>query len=72
MRILGKNRNVVKLTLTDMKDGKIYSGIIFGDSVSFTDYLNKKEGKKLDIIYRPEINEYNGRRSVQIKIENYR
>lgn len=72
MRILGKNRNVVKLTLTDMKDGKIYNGIIFEDSVSFTDYLNKKEGKKLDIIYRPEINEYNGRRSVQIKIENYR
>lgn len=71
-RIMGKNENVMKLELTDGEDGQIFNAIWFGDAKEFEKYLLDKADKKIDIIYTPQINEYRGFRSIQLKIEEYR
>lgn len=71
-KIIGQNENVVKLELTDGGEGQVYNAIWFGDARAFEEYLIKKEEKKLDIIYSPQINEYRGFRNIQLKIEEYR
>ena len=68
-KVLGKNKNVVKMLLEDT-DGTVVEGIYFGDGEEFFEDI--KERKEIDIIYYPDINEYNGRESLQIVISNYR
>ena len=68
-KVLGKNKNVVKMLLEDA-DGTVVEGIYFGDGEEFFEDI--KERKEIDIIYYPDINEYNGRESLQIVISNYR
>lgn len=67
-RVLGKNRNVVKLTLLT-ESGLAFPGLWFGDGDAF---MQERGGKNLmDIIYYPEVNEYNGNRTLQAVIKNY-
>ena len=83
-RILGKNNNVLKLNLTD---GYLnIDGIYFGDIEVALEIIKNKFGEyeynkmlngqtnmvKIDIVYFPDINEYNGRKSVQLLIQNIR
>lgn len=84
-QILGKNRNVLKLKLKSNSD-KIFDGIYFGDIEEFEqticDKYNAEElsklydgifnDVKLDFVFYPNINEYNGNVSIQIVIQNYR
>lgn len=81
----GKNKNVIKL-LIKMKNNDIIEGIIFEDHESFKENLSKYFDEKtldkmynginekiyLDIIYGPTINEFNGRKSLQVNIDSYR
>ena len=77
-RILGKNRNVLKLKLTD---GRLYiEGIYFGDIEGFENSVKDEFNKVfsgasnniyLDIICMPDINEFNGNKKVQLVISNY-
>lgn len=84
VKILGKNRNVLKLKLSD---GRLYiEGIYFGDIDSFENLIKDELGEieynkvfngvtnnlYLDIICMPEINEFNGNKKVQLVISNYR
>ena len=68
-RILGKNRNVVKMQVKD-RDGCVIDAMYFGDVDRFMDYYEKKNGKAAFTFY-PSINEYQGRKSMQIIIQNY-
>ena len=83
-RILGKNNNVLKLNLND---GYLnIDGIYFGDIEVALEIIKNKFGEyeynkmlngqtnmvKIDIVYFPDINEYNGRKSVQLLIQNIR
>ena len=83
-RIFGKNNNVLKLNLTD---GYLnIDGIYFGDIEVALEIIKNKFGEyeynkmlngqtnmvKIDIVYFPDINEYNGRKSVQLLIQNIR
>ena len=83
-KILGKNRNVLKLKLTD---GRLYiEGIYFGDIEDFENSIKDELGEieynkvfnglsnnlYLDIICMPDINEFNGNKKVQLVISNYR
>ncbi|WP_461812298.1 single-stranded-DNA-specific exonuclease RecJ [Faecalimonas sp.] len=68
-RILGKNNNVLKLQLVD-DYGTRMEGIYFGDVENFMEAIEKKNGK-INITYYPTINEYRGRKTVQIVIQNY-
>ena len=69
LRVLGKNRNVVKLGLvTDT--GLSMDGLLFGDGDAFQKELAGKD--RIDIVYYPDINEYNGNRTLQAVIRNYK
>ncbi len=69
VRVLGKNRNAVKLSLaTDQ--GTPMDGMLFADGDSFLEELG--ENRRLDVIYYPEVNEYNGNKALQIIIKNYK
>lgn len=69
LRVLGKNRNVVKLGLvTDT--GLSMDGLLFGDGDAIQRELAGKD--RIDIVYYPDINEYNGNRTLQAVIRNYK
>lgn len=65
VRVLGEHRNVVKLNLMDCR-GRRIEGIYFTDGESFLS--EKGEKKKLNIVYYPRINTYNGQKQVQALI----
>lgn len=68
VRVLGKTRNLVKLNLvTD--SGLTMDGLLFTNGDEFLEDLGNK--KWMDVIYYPDINEYNGVRTLQIVIRNY-
>ena len=69
LRVLGKNRNVVKLGLvTDT--GLSMDGLLFGDGDAIQRELAGKD--RIDIVYYPDVNEYNGNRMLQAVIRNYK
>lgn len=83
-KVLGKDKNVLKLKLTN---GNLYiDGIYFGDIKSFEDSIKEYYGDeeydklfngcqndvKLDLVYYPDINEYRGNKKIQLVIQNYR
>lgn len=69
VRVLGKNRNAVKLALVTEK-GFPMEGMLFTEGDRFVEELGNK--KTIDVVYYPDINEYNGRRSLQIVIREYK
>lgn len=82
--ILGKNSNVLKLLLKE-NNNSIYA-ISFENPIDFFNEIrakyssvqleNLRQGKdndiKIDVVYTPEINEFNGNTSIQLKIKSYR
>ena len=82
MRRIGKNNNFLKMTMEDSK-GVRYSAVCFKDADEVILALSEKYGTaqvdrafegrdndiRLTISYVPEINEYNGIRSIQMKIQ---
>ena len=68
-KILGKNRNVVKMQLQD-REGTCMDAVYFGDVDRFMDYYQEKVGTAAFTFY-PTVNEYQGRKSMQIVIQNY-
>ena len=67
-RIVGKNRNVISLHLSD-GNGKTISGICFKDIEQLEALI--LSGKPFSITYYPNINVYNGRESIQIVISHF-
>lgn len=84
-RILGKNKNVIKMQVQNGM-GTVMDAMYFGDVDVFRSYLNGKFGYaeteklfwgrenavSLSVTYYPGINEYRGNRTLQIVIQNYR
>lgn len=84
-RIIGKNKNVVKFHLKDQNQTTL-EGIYFGDVDKLYHYMEETFGQKatqetflgkfsgitMAFTYYPQINEYMGRKNVQIVIRNYR
>lgn len=68
-RVMGKNKNVVRISLVTDR-GLPMDGLWFGDG---EDLVRRLEGRQfMDAVYYPGINEYNGNRSLQIVIKNYK
>lgn len=81
---LGKNKNVLKMQVKD-ETGTSMEAMYFGDIEVFEAYLEEKfgyqavsamwngrsSGIKLAFTFYPAINEYMGRKTVQIVIQNY-
>lgn len=69
VRVLGKNRNAVKLTLVT-EQGLAMDGMLFAEGDRFMEELG--EQRTMDVVYYPDVNEYNGRKSLQIVIRAYK
>lgn len=70
IRIMGKNRNVLKAWACD-RSGVNIEALYFGDVSAFQKVLMEKGGK-LSITYYPGVNEYMGQRNLQITITHYK
>lgn len=84
MWILGKNKNVLKMRL-ESPEGHQIDGLYFGDISSFIDQAVRSYGQevvdqafqgrshlmKIDTVYYPNCNEFQGQKILQIFIEHY-
>ena len=84
-RILGKNKNLLKLQVKDLH-GTRMDAMYFGDVNTFVEYVREKfgdiacecllrghgHGIVMAFTYYPDINEYQGVRTPQIVIQNYK
>ncbi len=72
MQVLGKNENVFRCIASDASGSKL-PAIFFGDAKTLMGFAKEKQtsGGSIKLLYYPEINEYRGNRSVQLKIEHY-
>lgn len=68
-QILGKNRNVGRYKIKDSA-GDTYEMTYFGDVEAFGAYY--REHKTIFITYYPSFNEYMGKKSIQIVMQNYK
>ena len=68
-RIIGVNRNVLRMSLKD-EYGTPLDAISFGDVQKFEERI-KTGAPVIPILYYPEINEYNGIRSIQVVVTDY-
>ena len=83
--VLGRNQNVLRLNLLTASNENV-TAIYFGDIDLFREYYRQKYGQqelelafagkpnqiRMQIVYYPEINTYNGNETVQIIVKNYR
>ena len=70
-RIMGKNQNVLKLQIQDSQ-GVMMDALYFGNTAEFIAYFEKRKGMKAAFTYYPSVNEFQGKKSLQIIIQNYR
>lgn len=81
IKILGKNKNVLKFTF-DIRNRKM-EGIYFGDISDTVKYIEEKfstkysdicfnENNFVDIVYSPNINEFNNKKTIQLIIKDIR
>lgn len=68
-RVLGRNRNAVKLSLVT-PDGTPVEAMVFTDGDAFLEEMGGS--RQMDAIYYPGINEYNGNRTIQMVVKEYR
>ena len=84
VRILGKNQNVMKFTGTD-RTGKLLDIMRFGEPSllkealeeaglgdRFNLLINGKGSVTADVVYYPEVNEWNGNRNLQFIVRDWR
>ena len=67
-RIFGKNRNVLKCRLQDQQGNQV-EAVYFGDVEACLQAMERRQ--VMSFTYYPTINEYMGRRTLQLTIVNY-
>lgn len=82
---MGKEKKFLRFKI-QMKDGKMIDGVNFNKYDYFKELYENKYGKeqflklqdvgycnfKMDILYYPEVNEFNGNRNIQLSIKSFR
>lgn len=68
-RVLGRNRNAVKLSLVT-EQGFSMDAMLFTEGDAFMEEMGDR--RTMDVIYYPDINEYNGNRTLQIVVREYK
>lgn len=85
IRLLGKSMRAARLKVQN-EAGKVMEALYFGDMTYFRSYLEEKFGKNqtercyqnrendvtLSVTYYPRMNEWNGKREIQIVVQHYR
>lgn len=83
IRIMGKNQNVLKCKLRH--EGFTVDGLMFGEVQNFVDGIIEKYGQntyddickgqwsgvKISMTYIPDVNEFRGNKTLQLRIQNY-
>lgn len=83
LRFIGKDKDIVKFTLRYENDNRKIDAITFGKAEEFRNAYESifganfekhyfSSGIRIDIIYYPSINQYNGYKSIQLKINEFR
>ncbi|MGN0433533.1 MAG: single-stranded-DNA-specific exonuclease RecJ [Bilifractor sp.] len=67
-RVFGKNRNVCKMKLSD-RNGYRIDAVWFGDADEF---VRSASGRTISVTYYPEIDTWQGRNRLQVRILSYR
>lgn len=67
-RVFGKNRNVCKMILAD-RNGHRMDAVFFGDADEF---VRRTSGCEISVTYYPEIDTWQGRNRLQVRILSYR
>ncbi|MDO5292242.1 MAG: single-stranded-DNA-specific exonuclease RecJ [bacterium] len=85
--VIGKNKNVLKMTVVDDDHVSArFTAMIFSNVDGFEETVIRKYGEDglralyggfaspvyLDLVFYPDINEYNGVQTIQLMIQNYR
>lgn len=84
-RLLGANKNVAKYKVSD-GDGRVYEMIYFGNIAEMENFVSEEFGEekgsllhsglsvniKLDVLYKLNVNVFNGRESAQLVLRSYR
>ncbi len=85
-KILGKDKNVLKLTVSSKGSRNIYTAMLFNNLEQFEERLSEKYGENavsglyagasqdiyMDIVFYPNRNDYNGRSTIQYIIQHFR
>ena len=73
---MGKTGDMCRMRVRDIQ-GKLYDLVMFSGYMALRDEVIKAKGVfdpvgvSMDIIYYPDINEYNGRRSIQYQVKDF-
>ena len=67
-QIVGKNQNVLKFQVQDPAGNRM-EAIYFGEAKKCLEYIQRKQ--EMAFTFYPSINEYNGRRTIQLTVVNY-
>lgn len=67
-RIIGKNQNVLKFRVEDQR-GNQMEAIYFGDAKGCMEYMSGRQ--TMSFTFYPSVNEYMGKRTLQITVVNY-
>ena len=68
-RVMGRTRNALRMDLY-AEDGIVLPGIMFGDADALKKELETRD--RISILFYPVINEWNGYRTLNVQIEDYR
>lgn len=85
-KILGKDKSVLKLTVSSKGSRNIYTAMLFNNLEQFEERLSEKYGENavsglyagvsqdiyMDIVFYPNRNDYNGRSTIQYIIQHFR
>ena len=69
VRAIGRNNNAVRMTVVT-EQGRPMEAMVFTEADKFVE--EAKNSQSIDVIYYPDINEYNGNRTLQIVVRAYK
>ncbi len=69
VRAIGRNNNAVRMTVVT-EQGRPMEAMVFTEADKFVE--EAKNSRSIDVIYYPDINEYNGNRTLQIVVRAYK
>lgn len=69
VRAIGRNNNAVRMTVLT-EQGRPMEAMVFTVADQFVE--EAKQSRSIDVIYYPDINEYNGNRTLQIVVRAYK
>ncbi|SFR69078.1 single-stranded-DNA-specific exonuclease RecJ [Anaeromicropila populeti] len=85
-RLIGKDNSMLRLSVKTKSSSNLYSAMLFQGLDRFEEIVGEKYGKNameqilkgnaknilLDLVFYPDVNEYNGKETVQIIIQHFR